>query len=284
MGIQKNNTAKKCFYSKMIQSSLRSGKWIAVSSSMLLSIALLCTNNLPAVLSYSDGSSSATNTNGTGSPFRTAENNAPQRTDDTGLIEAIVFADTINNVSHASRLWECQGDCDSDSDCSGTLLCMQRDDNEYIPGCYGYEQYSAIDFCYDSLKHYSSPSDSENGGYNKKKTVIYNSTTLHIVTDDDSAWTMMENDIHNNDLDESSESQKIVSLGTCEGHCESDSDCMDNLLCMIRTNTNDPVPGCTGLRIGTQQRNFCYDPATTSVSTPNEKICLYQGTCIISPL
>jgi hypothetical protein len=124
---------------------------------------------------------------------------------------------------------------------------VQLDDNECIPGCYGYEQCSAV--------------------------------TLRIVTDD-ASWTMMENDIHNNDLDESTESKEIVLFGMCEGHCASDTDCMDDLLCMIRTNTNDAVPGCTGLRMGTQQRNFCYDPAASRM-----KRCVFiKRISILEPL
>jgi hypothetical protein len=80
----------KISHSKIIQSSMRRVKFIAFSTSLLLSIVSLCINNISAVLSYGD-TVSTTNTNGTGSPFRTAQNNEPQRTDDTGLIEAIVF-------------------------------------------------------------------------------------------------------------------------------------------------------------------------------------------------
>lgn len=32
---------------------------------------------------------------------------------------------------------ECEGDCDDDSSCAGSLKCFQRDGNEPIPGCSG---------------------------------------------------------------------------------------------------------------------------------------------------
>jgi hypothetical protein len=32
---------------------------------------------------------------------------------------------------------ECEGDCDSDSQCSGNLECFQRDESDEIPGCGG---------------------------------------------------------------------------------------------------------------------------------------------------
>lgn len=42
-----------------------------------------------------------------------------------------------------------KGDCDSDEDCQGTLLCLQRDssDTDPVPGCTG-EPIGANDYCY----------------------------------------------------------------------------------------------------------------------------------------
>ena len=34
-------------------------------------------------------------------------------------------------------LGKCHGDCDSDNDCGGDLLCFQRDGTEAVPGCEG---------------------------------------------------------------------------------------------------------------------------------------------------
>jgi hypothetical protein len=34
-------------------------------------------------------------------------------------------------------LQECQGDCDSDDECAGELICFQRDVNGVVPGCVG---------------------------------------------------------------------------------------------------------------------------------------------------
>lgn len=46
----------------------------------------------------------------------------------------------------ASNLKECEGDCDSDSDCSGNLKCYY---NALPPGCTG-SIVSTMDYCYDS--------------------------------------------------------------------------------------------------------------------------------------
>lgn len=34
-----------------------------------------------------------------------------------------------------TQLDECEGDCDTDADCAGNLICLQRSNNEEIPGC-----------------------------------------------------------------------------------------------------------------------------------------------------
>jgi Bacterial protein of unknown function (DUF839) len=40
----------------------------------------------------------------------------------------------------------CEGDCDSDSDCAGSLRCFQRDGIEHVPGCTG-DGISGKDYC-----------------------------------------------------------------------------------------------------------------------------------------
>jgi hypothetical protein len=42
----------------------------------------------------------------------------------------------------------CEGDCDTDTDCAGSLECFQRNDVQSVPGCYGWGD-RGTDFCYD---------------------------------------------------------------------------------------------------------------------------------------
>ena len=53
-------------------------------------------------------------------------------------------------------LGECEGDCDIDSDCDGTLVCYQRDDTTQVPGCStgGDGDVSGYDYCYDHYHYY----------------------------------------------------------------------------------------------------------------------------------
>jgi len=46
-------------------------------------------------------------------------------------------------------LGECQGDCDSDSECSPDLVCFQRSGTQSVPGCKGSGQ-SGSDYCVKS--------------------------------------------------------------------------------------------------------------------------------------
>ena len=53
--------------------------------------------------------------------------------------------------SGQDKLFACEGDCDSDSDCSGNLLCFQRKASQPVPGCSvgGTGDVNAYDYCYD---------------------------------------------------------------------------------------------------------------------------------------
>ena len=54
---------------------------------------------------------------------------------------------TTNNLG-TGMYDECQGDCDSHSDCKGDdLMCFYRDDNEFVPGCDNSNAVSGVDYC-----------------------------------------------------------------------------------------------------------------------------------------
>eukprot|EP00980_Cylindrotheca_fusiformis_P011317 scaffold2611_cov70-Cylindrotheca_fusiformis.AAC.2 len=105
-------------------------------------------------------------------------------------------------------LGKCKGDCDSDSDCAGDLVCYQRGPYESVPGCSGgSSDGSRTDYCYDK-------------GSGIELEVKY-------------------------------------PLGLCKGDCDSDSDCLGDLKCFQR----DPyqsVPGCAGGSSDGSRTDFCY--------------------------
>ncbi len=102
---------------------------------------------------------------------------------------------------------ECEGDCDSDSDCKDGLLCLQRSGTELVPGC------------------------SEAGGVLDmfQKDICYRPIELELVGNPC------------NDEFESGNCQ------VCTGDCDYDSDCEGEMRCADRSEDRDEVenvPGC----------------------------------------
>ena len=68
-------------------------------------------------------------------------------TDGPGLIQSKGLQVTTNNLG-TGMYDECQGDCDSHSDCKGEdLMCFYRDDNELVPGCDNSNAVAGVDYC-----------------------------------------------------------------------------------------------------------------------------------------
>lgn len=74
-----------------------------------------------------------------------------------------VYEDDEGYETAGSLLGECKGDCDSDSDCRGDLLCFQRERNDpRPPGCPNVRTASKTDFCFDPDSDDSSGDDPGN--------------------------------------------------------------------------------------------------------------------------
>jgi hypothetical protein len=106
-----------------------------------------------------------------------APKNEADFTEPLDWIESVVVIDkrhgrqlkTASNVgnngdpSSAYSLGRCEGDCDSDGDCEGSLKCFQRSGLQRVPGCSGTSsKWSGIDFCYD-------PGDGEDEDKNEEE-------------------------------------------------------------------------------------------------------------------
>ena len=119
----------------------------------------------------------------------------------------------------------CEGDCNSDNDCSGDWLCWQRNNREKIPGCmYLLYDTNSYDYCYNpSVKGDREILDKDRVG----RIELY------------------------------SPAHTMVGGARCEGQCESDADCRGKLICFVRGDTR-AVPGCKGT--GVSGWNYCIDP------------------------
>ena len=77
------------------------------------------------------------------------------KTGELAPVSAAAPVDAKNLVnfggSGKANMLACEGDCDSDSDCAGSLKCFQRSNREAVPGCANNADVPAsYDFCYDA--------------------------------------------------------------------------------------------------------------------------------------
>ncbi|CAJ1930817.1 unnamed protein product [Cylindrotheca closterium] len=66
----------------------------------------------------------------------------------TGSPDNLTYKGNNGNPRTAFPLTKCEGDCDGDSDCQGSLKCFERTGTEAVPGCNGGGFYG-IDYCYE---------------------------------------------------------------------------------------------------------------------------------------
>jgi hypothetical protein len=66
----------------------------------------------------------------------------------TAAAKNVEYVGNDGSPTSAYPLGECQGECDSNEDCEGELICFQRDPGDPVPGCLGGEDdTSRNDFC-----------------------------------------------------------------------------------------------------------------------------------------
>lgn len=119
-------------------------------------------------------------------------------------------------------LGNCQGDCSSDLDCAGVLKCYERrsaNADVRLPGCTGRFYSSSLDYCYNP-------------------TAIAANEVFYI---------------GNNGVP-----SHVFPLSRCRGDCDSDSDCLGNLVCQERS-SGEPVRGCIGVPFD-DDTDYCVEP------------------------
>jgi len=143
----------------------------------------------------------------------------------------------------------CEGDCDSDDQCSGNLKCFFRDgkSDDKVPGCSG-SAYGTKDYCYDpSLPNNNSGKSSSSSS---PTTTEIASSTLELRRPD---------------------CNRTHPCEICEGDCDSDEQCKGDLKCFMRDGESDElsVPGCSGSVQGT--KDYCYDPSLSASNTTSSQ-------------
>lgn len=85
---------------------------------------------------------------GGGSSSNNNENNSGGSSNNGGTRSSTVLDRNIKNCSRDNPCGQCQGDCDSNRDCAGDLVCFQKSGKKPVPGCSGSDS-SRTDFCID---------------------------------------------------------------------------------------------------------------------------------------
>lgn len=62
-------------------------------------------------------------------------------------VKSLAIVGNNGYPAQAFPLSECQGDCDSDLECQDSLVCLQRDAGDPVPGCLGSDDASRTDYC-----------------------------------------------------------------------------------------------------------------------------------------
>jgi hypothetical protein len=217
----------------------------------LVSIQLvLCT--LSSALADHSLSSIESETSASGSPY----SNPKER-----RLQSVAVVGDNGSPSSRFPLGLCQGDCDRDSDCAGTLRCFQRNGGQDVPGCSGgSNEGSRSDFCYDPAPDASKPAPTPTlpdpaPVPTPAAGPVVSPVPAPVAAPSPSGPRPVVTVVGDN----GSPSSRFP-LGLCQGDCDRDSDCAGTLRCFQRNGGQD-VPGCSGGSNEGSRSDFCYDPA-----------------------
>jgi hypothetical protein len=140
------------------------------------------------------------------------------------------------NVCTANRPCDiCQGDCQTDDHCKGTMLCFQRSSQtQEVPGCFG-KGIGAV--------------GGENYCYNPDSPVIKGSG---------------KTDVNGMTSLSSPGCSKDKPCGMCQGDCDNDDECEGNLVCEQKVGPGSAT-GCSGL--DSSNSDFCVKPSIGVITT-----------------
>lgn len=127
-------------------------------------------------------------------------------------------------VTQGALLKKCEGDCDADRDCTGSLKCYQSNSRTFLSSCTGIT-HSNADYCYD-------PADVINAGEKKQIGTHGHNTQFAF--------------------------KGGIKIGLCQGDCDRDSHCAAGLKCLQSNVAGTFLSGCNGKTYS--DFDYCYDP------------------------
>jgi hypothetical protein len=164
-------------------------------------------------------------------------------------IEAIKV-EVFTRSNNPSALGPCQGDCDKDSHCQDGLYCFQRDARGPVPGCEGGENdRSLTDYCVHKDLSQVPRSPHTNNPSNSPQSNSIEAIEVEVFT----------------------RSNNPSALGPCQGDCDKDSHCQDELYCFQR-DARGSVPGCKGGENDRSRTDYCVhkDSSQAPISPPTK--------------
>jgi len=136
---------------------------------------------------------------------------------------------------------ECVGDCDSDSDCGRGLECFQRDSGEAVPGCPAGGDGDLVDYDYCVVAPTPAPGVLTNFG---SDACTFN-----------------------------------LPCSTCQGDCDTDSDCTSGLKCFQRDG-HEAVQGCAGGGAGdVNDYDYCVALVPGALNNVGVDTCTSSNKC-----
>ena len=175
-------------------------------------------------------------------------------------LPALVYAGNNGVPASAFPLKVCEGDCDSDGDCEGQLVCMPRNGGESVPGCNGFDGGNS-DYCINLDHPEPSPAQPTKPPTNPPPTPVPSKAPIASSPNTLPALVYAGN----NGVPASAFPLKV-----CEGDCDSDGDCEGQLVCMPR-NGGESVPGCNGFDGGNSDYCINLDHPEPSPAQPTKQ-------------
>jgi len=198
------------------------------------------------------------------------------------------------DVNPTVLLEDCQGDCDSDSECSGDLKCFHNVDGatDVPPQCSGTAS-ADWDYCYDtpSLRNVGgnpiTPLFICEGDCDKDEDCNGDLMCFHNVDD---ATDVPEGCVGTASANwdycfqyptlKNVEVDPAFQLEHCQGDCDSDNDCLDDMTCFHNVGgTSNVPPGCHGT--ASVDWDYCYrTPVLRDVGgNPANPLSICEGDC-----
>jgi len=219
----------------------------------------------------------------------------PQKHQDDSSVFSRVLQSLKFRGNDRNEYGECEGDCDRDRDCASGLKCFQRDGLKSVPGCRG-DGIRDVDYCVADKDDNGDDDDDDddddkpsNLGKNfDELTEVSNGDKGHgkcsgDCDDDDDCKDGLKcfSRSDNEDVpgckgsgnkgtdycydpddevprnsDELTIVKNVDEYGRCQGQCDGNSDCRNDLICFSAPDSVGKVPGCGGQRDG---KSFCMD-------------------------